>query len=215
MVSFINHRMRVTLQEGRTLVGQLLAFDKHMNLVLADTEEFRKVKAKGKAKAGQPEQEEKRTLGLIILRGETVVSLSVEAGPPPNSDPKDRVPAAAKLGGPGLGVSAGRGLPMAPMGQATAGLQGPVRGVGGPAPGLMQPGGRGAPIAAAPVPYGRPPPGAPGGPGGMPPGARPPPGMPPGMPHGMPPRMPPPGFRPPPGMPMPPPGGMPPGFRPP
>lgn len=99
MLSLINYRLRVTLNDGRQLTGQMLAFDPHMNLVLADTEEFRKLKRrKAAAKsekeeedgddddesstAPMPSAEQKRALGLIILRGETIVSLSVE-GPPP------------------------------------------------------------------------------------------------------------------------------------
>ena len=87
MFSLINWRLKVTLTDGRYLVGQMLAFDKHMNLVIADCEEFRRVRPKkkaGESEAG-PEQEIKRTLGLVILRGEVVVSLSVE-GPPPIVD---------------------------------------------------------------------------------------------------------------------------------
>jgi small nuclear ribonucleoprotein (snRNP)-like protein len=87
MLSLINWRLKVTLNDGRQLVGQMLAYDKHMNLVLAECEEFRHVRAKTRAEdtGERPEQEIKRTLGLVILRGEIVVSLSVE-GPPPVQD---------------------------------------------------------------------------------------------------------------------------------
>lgn len=110
-----------------------------MNLVLADCEEFRKVKRKtkgtsapGAGSAPQTvESEEKRSIGLAIVRGANVVSCSVE-GPPP-ADPAARLgtsaPGAAApnamQAGPGISRPAGRGV----------GLQGPAPGVGAGFPG--------------------------------------------------------------------------------
>jgi small nuclear ribonucleoprotein B and B' len=98
--------------------------EKHMNLVLADTEEFRRVKRKqaktsaapGAASSSAPlvETEEKRTLGLTIVRGAHIISLSVESPPP--ADPSARLGASAPGGAPaalvaGAGIArpAGRG----------------------------------------------------------------------------------------------------------
>lgn len=160
------------------MTGQMLAFDKvgpkqfshcrlsntvqHMNLVLADTEEFRRVKRKltkgaqsapGSSAPALVESEEKRTLGLTIVRGTHIISCSVD-GPPP-ADPSARLGTSAPGGtgaaaptlaaGPGISRPAGRGLPV--------GLSGPAAGVGGPPP---------------PAGFGGFPPG--GFPGGAPPG---------------------------------------------
>ena len=66
MIQYVNYRMRITVQDGRQLVGRFLAFDRHMNVVLGDTEEFRSVGTGGK------NREERRVLGLVLLRGENV-----------------------------------------------------------------------------------------------------------------------------------------------
>ena len=98
MLSLINWRLKVTINDGRAFIGQMLAFDRHMNLVLADCEEFRRVRPKKKPEESEagPEQEMKRALGLVILRGETVVSLSVE-GPPPVQDEDKKSMVRAKI----------------------------------------------------------------------------------------------------------------------
>ncbi|KAJ4370552.1 Small nuclear ribonucleoprotein-associated protein B [Neocucurbitaria cava] len=169
MINLLNYRMKITLQDGRHMVGQMLAFDKvsvanahslsranlelqHMNIVLADTEEFRRTRRRGKAAPGsaQPvtESEERRALGLTIIRGAQVIAVSVD-GPPP-ADPAARLGASAGgpstaatlASGPGVARPAGRGLPV--------GLTGPAPGVAGPGPGFGggfpgAPGGLGGP----------------------------------------------------------------------
>lgn len=187
MLAYINYRMRITIVDGRQIVGRFMAFDRHMNLVLSDAEEFRKLPPK----KGLTEEDRavRRVLGFILLRGEEVVSMTVE-GPPPQEDKRARAQAAPA--GPGSGRAAGRGMP-GMVGAPAPGLMGPIAGMGGPSAASMRPQFSAPPAGFMP---------------GMPPPGMPPPGFRPGMP---PPGMPPPGFRP--G--MPPPGMPPPGFRPP
>ncbi|KAJ5090738.1 Small nuclear ribonucleoprotein-associated protein B [Penicillium argentinense] len=131
----INYRMRVYLKDDREIEGEILTFDKHQNVVLADAEEFRTPKPQSGRNAPDHPPKEKRTLGLIIIRGSQVMSIAVVGKPPANptarlatKGPGAGGAATTLAAGPGVSRPAGRGLPI--------GLTGPAAGVGGPAPAL-------------------------------------------------------------------------------
>lgn len=116
MNQYIGFRMRVQLQDNRYLIGLLKGFDQHMNLILADCEEFRRIKNRN----------ERRVIGFILLRGEHVVSLNVEGPPPSEEDSKNPGPMAVPtaVAGVGMGRPVGRGLPTpaVPMGSNLQGV---------------------------------------------------------------------------------------------
>jgi len=131
MMSYVNWRMRVTISDTRSLLGTFRAYDKHMNIILDDCDEYRKIKGK---KAGSTEErEEKRQLGLVLLRGENVISMSTDSMPQPGSR------SSQAESGPGSSNVSGRGMPVAPLSSAPKGLSGPIRGSGGPSSSSMQP----------------------------------------------------------------------------
>ncbi|CAL5399522.1 unnamed protein product [Camellia sinensis] len=90
MLQYINYRMRVTIQDGRQLVGKFMAFDRHMNLVLGDCEEFLQLSP---AKKTTEDRDDSRTLGLS-----------------PHCPPH---PSTARFGWPGSGDDATADLPPA------------------------------------------------------------------------------------------------------
>ena len=59
----INQKLSLLLKDGRIIEGILSGYDEYMNMVLTDVEETN--------------DETKRRLGTIILRGNNVVSISV------------------------------------------------------------------------------------------------------------------------------------------
>lgn len=58
----LNTRVSLLLKDNRIFEGKLIGYDEHMNFVLEDTEEF--------------SGENVRRLGLVIVRGSNVVSIS-------------------------------------------------------------------------------------------------------------------------------------------
>ncbi|CDU85133.1 hypothetical protein YYC_02997 [Plasmodium yoelii 17X] len=74
--SWLQYRVRVTISDTRYYVGTFLSYDRHMNIVLVDAEEFRRVKSKE-----NNFKEIKRVVGLILIRGDNIVSFTAERAP--------------------------------------------------------------------------------------------------------------------------------------
>ncbi|MFH1101501.1 MAG: LSM domain-containing protein [Methanobacteriota archaeon] len=60
----MNQKILLLLKDGRSIQGKLIGYDEYMNLVLDDVEESK--------------DDTKRRIGKIILRGNNVVSISMD-----------------------------------------------------------------------------------------------------------------------------------------
>mmetsp|Transcript_7459 Transcript_7459/g.16042 ORF Transcript_7459/g.16042 Transcript_7459/m.16042 type:complete len:160 (+) Transcript_7459:283-762(+) len=133
LLRYVEHRLRVTLHDGRSIIGTFLAFDKHLNLVLSEAEEFRTLRKSGAALL--EERTERRSLGLVLIRGENVVSLAVEGPPPPSA--KSAAGIAVTGRGRGMQGMSGGGPPPPPRSVPLGLGAAPMHGVG--APGMVPP----------------------------------------------------------------------------
>ena len=75
---WIDHKVRVMIKDKRMMVGTLIGFDKHLNLVLSDTMEYWVISNKGQKGT---KKEIRRPIGLIVLRGCNVISIFSEKSP--------------------------------------------------------------------------------------------------------------------------------------
>lgn len=82
MLHNINKTLRIITDDNRVVTGKLLVFDKHMNVVMGDVVETRPQTKKMEREG----VEATRELGLILLRGEHVVSVTVLDGGKSNND---------------------------------------------------------------------------------------------------------------------------------
>lgn len=96
--TWLHYRVRVTISDTRYFVGTFLSYDRHMNIVLVDAEEYRKVKDKE-----TDFKEIKRVVGLIMIRGENIVSFTAEQAPIGRKAPDTIL---------NKGIAAGRGVPL-------------------------------------------------------------------------------------------------------
>lgn len=90
LADLLHYRIRALTHDGRAYVGELLAFDAHMNLVLAECVEHRVPNTQLqilKNKTSSPDDGpahpklDTRTLGLVVLRGDQVLTTVVESAP--------------------------------------------------------------------------------------------------------------------------------------
>lgn len=88
-----------------TCLLSIAAFDKHMNILLVDCKEFRVLEPNGNA----PKVDAHKKPGLVLLRGEQVITVTMRAPPTTVEGPRVPIPSLT-LSGSGFLRAAGRGI---------------------------------------------------------------------------------------------------------
>eukprot|EP01064_Diplonema_japonicum_P023745 TRINITY_DN3415_c1_g1_i1.p1 TRINITY_DN3415_c1_g1~~TRINITY_DN3415_c1_g1_i1.p1 ORF type:complete len:148 (+),score=32.19 TRINITY_DN3415_c1_g1_i1:62-505(+) len=74
LFQFMNHKVRCGIGNNRVLMGQFVAFDSHLNLVLSGADEYKRLTHIDED-GDECELEQTRPLGLVFVRGEAVHSI--------------------------------------------------------------------------------------------------------------------------------------------
>lgn len=93
--TLLHCRIRVSLTDGRFIIGQLLAYDRYMNIVMVECEETRAVKTKS---SSAQMASITRSLGMVVIRGEIISSLTIDNLLPVSSNGNyARIPASIQI----------------------------------------------------------------------------------------------------------------------
>ena len=128
MQSLLGARVTATTTDGASLTGRLLGFDRHLNVILGDAEHTRRTKRAGKL--------ERKAVGFVVVRGESVVNVSVSDSVATAAGHVDelltaselaKVREAAEKAAGGAGAAEGAGFKA--LSAAAKALRGPVAGL--------------------------------------------------------------------------------------
>lgn len=81
--SWLKRVMKIKLTDGRTVVGVFMCTDSECNLILGQCREYRNV-GDGETASDDLNSEEPRILGLAMVPGHHIVSISVDVSEPTN-----------------------------------------------------------------------------------------------------------------------------------
>mmetsp|Transcript_12769 Transcript_12769/g.22008 ORF Transcript_12769/g.22008 Transcript_12769/m.22008 type:complete len:117 (+) Transcript_12769:23-373(+) len=73
----LNRRMRCVVKDERIFIGTFVCYDKQGNIVMSDSEEYRRFQSASEAK----QDEERRIVGWVLIPSHALVSCHVETYP--------------------------------------------------------------------------------------------------------------------------------------